>query len=780
MALSSYTIGIIFAIISAIGNGSFTVPSKLPFVRSQNVDPYVFNFYACVGIAGSSFIPLAFGFPFVFTPLGILSGILFAVSSANAFQAVRCIGVSVGQGLWCGVAVVVSFAFGQLFETRVSKMILALVGLGVLLLGIIGIASSSQTQSPTAEEEPLLDYDEERRRNTKRMAGGLVAAVLAGVFGGLIVAPMTWAPSSAKGLGFLPSLGIGAFFGGLIVNAVPFCFSGRRPHFHLGHAALPGVLSGLIWNIANACSIIAIQKIHYSIAYPIMQAGLFVAGIWGMCLFREIQGTRAIVYWLSGLVLIAGVVVLSLSLHSTQASATCGDLDSLLPAACCDKSETPPRGAQSGGGGGPSRSGAGRSGSQSVFYRDLSHTPLARGSSLNLDPATPAQATAAAAAALWRESAPSPADPPPPPCMTLEDYVERTPEGATPLRPVHTPDTIDRGGGGGGGLGQPGQYSGDYGQLARGLSGGLAGPSSFSRSYSRGYGDGSPGFGSSPPGGAGPARWSNSPQSAGQAAAGGGGGGGASPWWSASPLRQGSGTGAAAAAAAGSSGSLWGSPGATGSPVAGVVHGTQGGLLTLPPPREVVRPEPKDGISSADAPEDCWVTVFGCARLSDPTAVAGLEAHRQHEQLHRWVEFGADDTNEVLREFEKCGPIVAHVCGPAGANWLHIQYQDSYDARKALLKNGSQISSSLIVGVNAVTNSQSESLVSKVQKGGGQNAGSGSFGVKTSGKGNLTPVLQAARPYYLHPNQNKGAVNPGIAHPIRSTAGRWLDYVFGV
>ncbi len=37
--------------------------------------------------------------------------------------------------------------------------------------------------------------------------------------------------------------------------------------------------------------------------------------------------------------------------------------------------------------------------------------------------------------------------------------------------------------------------------------------------------------------------------------------------------------------------------------------------------------------------------------------------------------FGAEETNTVMREFEKCGPIVNHISGPGGANWVHLQYQ---------------------------------------------------------------------------------------------------------
>lgn len=37
--------------------------------------------------------------------------------------------------------------------------------------------------------------------------------------------------------------------------------------------------------------------------------------------------------------------------------------------------------------------------------------------------------------------------------------------------------------------------------------------------------------------------------------------------------------------------------------------------------------------------------------------------------------FSPNDTNLVLREFEKCGEILKHVSGPRDANWMHILYQ---------------------------------------------------------------------------------------------------------
>ncbi|KAI3777840.1 hypothetical protein L1987_47643 [Smallanthus sonchifolius] len=103
--------------------------------------------------------------------------------------------------------------------------------------------------------------------------------------------------------------------------------------------------------------------------------------------------------------------------------------------------------------------------------------------------------------------------------------------------------------------------------------------------------------------------------------------------------------------------SNWWSPGGddkgkgsgSGSPVDGVVHRQQGVLLTVPPPREVARPEiQRNSMPVGTVDEEEWVTVYG---------------------------FSPADTNLVLREFEKCGVILRHVPGPRDSNWTHILYQ---------------------------------------------------------------------------------------------------------
>lgn len=90
-----------------------------------------------------------------------------------------------------------------------------------------------------------------------------------------------------------------------------------------------------------------------------------------------------------------------------------------------------------------------------------------------------------------------------------------------------------------------------------------------------------------------------------------------------------------------------------------------------------VRAEPSASIVELAAPmrvEDTWVTVFG---------------------------FQLEDEATVLQEFQRCGDVLEWTRGdaPRTANFLHIRFQNKYGAQRALLKNGEQLSRTLIIGV---------------------------------------------------------------------------------
>ncbi|CAN1168414.1 Nuclear pore complex protein NUP35 [Linum perenne] len=188
------------------------------------------------------------------------------------------------------------------------------------------------------------------------------------------------------------------------------------------------------------------------------------------------------------------------------------------------------------------------------------------------------------------------------------------------------------------------------------------------------------------------------------------------------------------------------------SPVEGVVQSTA--LITLPPPREVARPEiQRNQLPTASLDDEEWVTVYG---------------------------FPPSETNSVLREFEKCGTILKHVPGPGNANWMHILYQNRSDARKALSKNGMQINGLLIIGVKPVDPVQRQALSERLD-----NQGFMTLPPPASTSSRTTEFnassRPASRPYYLQNGSTSARQTGGtIASPNKSIVSKVFDVMFGI
>ncbi|KAL2641894.1 hypothetical protein R1flu_009481 [Riccia fluitans] len=310
--------GTLLSVLAAIANGSFTIFMKTNAVRRARVDPIIFTFWACVGIILSSLLSLI-KFKFVFSIMGVISGLLFVLSAANSFRAVRLIGVSVGTGVWSGTAVLVSFVAGILLDPQggVRSTVWALVAIIVIMLGILGVTYSGHIGRVASGQEESLEALLQRQPGPGETAGtfstGVFTAIFAGVMGGLIMIPLTREKPYLQGIPYLPSFAIGVAIFAPIVVAIPYVTRSEKqwPNLAPGAAALPGIVAGIVWNIGNVLSIIAITQISYSIAYPIFQCGIFVAGLWGMLLFEEISGTSATSFWISGLLIIVGVALLA-------------------------------------------------------------------------------------------------------------------------------------------------------------------------------------------------------------------------------------------------------------------------------------------------------------------------------------------------------------------------------------------------------------------------------------------------------------------------------------
>ncbi|KAG5537754.1 hypothetical protein RHGRI_025018 [Rhododendron griersonianum] len=370
---------------------------------------------------------------------------------------------------------------------------------------------------------------------------------------------------------------------------------------------------------------------------------------------------------------------------------------------------------------------------QSLFFHDLA-SPVSnrRGVSGSGKFTTPGQA--AAVSALWRETFAT-SDLPPPPVFTLEDRSDLSPESGIPDYPIISPEPRSD-------PRTPFQSSSGRGFLTPSKSKGEA-----STSYNNNQ--------QSPVGGL--------------------------SWWL-SPAKSGGGGG----------GEQQGDDKGKGSPVEGVVQ--PGALITVPPPREVARPEmQRNAVAFGNLDEEEWITVYGyCLNfllccifacvlwifrtLGREHRVSRIFAVHSTSGIHPYSRFSPGDTNLVLREFEKCGVVLKHVPGPREANWMHILYQNRSDAQKALSKNGMQINGVLIVGVKPVDPSQRQFLNERLKN--------QVFMPMPPplGKTSEPNTLRASpHPYYHQNGSNTPRQSAGtIATPAKSVVSKIMDLMFGV
>lgn len=338
-------LGFILAASSAVFNGSFAAFSKLPSVQRAGTEPVIFNLYVCLGVFVSGF----FAIPFYslsknevgITGAGMVAGMLFVLAGLFSFLAIPELGLAIAQGVWGGSAVLVSFLWGAVGPTKVRGLIGSIGGsvgaVTLLLIGIFGIIWS-QTLSKTLaskadgygnENAALLDRVKgstavnSASARKKRKALGFVYAALVGIFGGSILVPLSYVPEPEKygGLGFLPAFGVGCAILGIVVTAGFYgLVEKRRPSFDVKASLLPGLAAGFVWNCGNVCSIYAMDPtpnvpgssgLSYGVAYPMMQCALFISGIWGIFVFKEIKGIQAIAaFFVFGGILLGGAAML--------------------------------------------------------------------------------------------------------------------------------------------------------------------------------------------------------------------------------------------------------------------------------------------------------------------------------------------------------------------------------------------------------------------------------------------------------------------------------------
>lgn len=324
----SAVVPILGTLVAILFWGTFAVPMKTKAVEDAKLHPFVFQFYMSVGIFLSSWLVLLIE-PFAFTKWGTLAAFVWSMGALCTVPAVRDLGVSVGQGVWSGFVAVTSFlwgVYGHYFFSVFAKQdmrdsTLAVIGLALLILGMLGLAllSDGEPKQPKhlqyGEVQPLLINRTSTLgaralprlpapRAAKNRPRGILFAFIVGITGGSTLVPMHFAPvdpfrDGMKSVIFSLSFGMSVLPISCCMMVIPVLANwGELPDFHVRTCALPGISSGVLWNLANIGSIYGqLPPLGLSVGYPLSQCALFVGGIFGIFYYKEITGAPKISAW---------------------------------------------------------------------------------------------------------------------------------------------------------------------------------------------------------------------------------------------------------------------------------------------------------------------------------------------------------------------------------------------------------------------------------------------------------------------------------------------------
>lgn len=384
MASSDDMVGWASVAIAIVAFGSFAVPAKCFAARKDDVHPLVYQTYKTFWCFTTSWLVLLIpDVKFSFTPFGLLSACSWVPGGIGAIWSVNYAGLAVAQATWSSFIVLVAFAWGVgVFDEPVKSWPMAAGGIVLMVVSIAGMAIFSDPSRRARRADRmakraaevracLLEQQQQQQQivvlNTGISAGldtgnvpeisvqgslatatsndevgkpsaqsegsrrrtGLLIATVAGIYGGSlpagIKAAQRLAPGQPVGFEFIVSFGIGAAIVTAIAWVLHFlvlecCCGHKRPALQLRVMFLPGAAAGLSWSVGNAASVLAVTHLGAGIGYAGCQASLVVSGLWGIMVFREVDGIDALVWLCFALLCAAALVTLALQLHDDHSA----------------------------------------------------------------------------------------------------------------------------------------------------------------------------------------------------------------------------------------------------------------------------------------------------------------------------------------------------------------------------------------------------------------------------------------------------------------------------
>ena len=275
-------------------------------------------------------------------------GVLWTTGNLVTVFCIKTCGLSVGLLIWGTTSLIMGWAGGRFGIFGVSPQVpattskLALNYLGVIFAAISGVffLFIKSTNTPKASAYTKKDDDDGEvelgkiglsnindsgedtdfpflnRFNEKvQKIIGCALAAMAGLLYGLMFIPDQYIrdhvpkytyygqPPPRDGLYYINSQYSGILLSSVIYFVIYSAIKRNKPSINPS-IAIPAMVSGLMWGIANIGFSVAISTLTGSVAYPIVSVlpGI-VSSLWSLFWFREIQGKKNLILLGCGMLL---------------------------------------------------------------------------------------------------------------------------------------------------------------------------------------------------------------------------------------------------------------------------------------------------------------------------------------------------------------------------------------------------------------------------------------------------------------------------------------------
>lgn len=366
-------VGYICCLIAVIFYGSNFVPVK----KYSTGDGMFFQWVLCSGIFLESVV-IQLVQQSEFYPIVMLGGMTWATGNLCVVPVFKTIGMGLGMSLWGTCSLLVGWASGKFGwfgndVDNISKPGMNYAGAGLAFASIILYlfvksddgASFDQEIDVSDEEARLVGNSRGSINESSRTSPSYQSSTDVLVFNKTINDAMNksedeeadermaiedWSPTSKRMLGAILSLLSGICYGLNFAPAIHVMDEDKINHsqngldyvfahctgiyitssvFFYGYCAynknkpkvypkviLPGIISGVMWAIATSCWYIANATLQEAVTFPIITTGpaAIASLVWGVLVFKEIQGKRNILILLGAFcVMSAGAVLSGLS-----------------------------------------------------------------------------------------------------------------------------------------------------------------------------------------------------------------------------------------------------------------------------------------------------------------------------------------------------------------------------------------------------------------------------------------------------------------------------------